>query len=128
RKFKNLLYGDTHPYGYSSEKRFLEAIDRNVLLEYFKQEVQSKQPTIFLSGIYDEKEIKFLEEKWGRNVYPSPSSQKQTTPITNKSKDLHRVEKKQAVQSSLMLGHRSINKNHPDYANLAITNTIFGGY
>jgi predicted Zn-dependent peptidase len=38
------------------------------------------------------------------------------------------MDKKDSVQSSIMIGNATINKYHPDFDKLSVVNTVFGGY
>lgn len=127
RKYRNLIFGDTHPYGYASEERFLKNLTKEDIIDYYQNEVQGKKPTIFISGTYDETDINFIQELFENNTYRKETlsprvSDKFSHPLH------HKIEKSNSSQSSLAIGHASINKLHPDFPLLSITNTIFGGY
>lgn len=127
RKFRNLIFGDTHPYGYASEERFLKNLSRADIIEYYQNEVQEKKPTIFISGTFEETDIDFIRQLFENTSYALEekiiyNSEKIAHPL------IHKIEKNNTSQSSLAIGQASINKLHPEFALLSITNTIFGGY
>lgn len=128
RAYRNAVFGKNHPYGYSSEISFIDRLNQDDIVHYFNKEVRYKKPVIFLSGTYDDTEIRLLESIFSGITYPEANSDI-LHPVEATEVSLHqKIKKKGAVQSSLSIGHRSINKQHPDFAQLSLTNTIFGGY
>src|SRR5690606_23245225 len=49
-------------------------------------------------------------------------------PAIRNEADLIFIEKPQALQSAIRLGHRSIQRSHPDFPGFQVLNTALGGY
>ncbi len=128
RAYRNAVFGKNHPYGYSPEISFIDELKHEDILSYFVEEVKNKKPVIYLSGTYDDSEIRLLESIFSGIDYPEKSIELFHS-IEKNGDPLHqKINKKGAAQSSLAIGYRSINKQHPDFAVMSLTNTIFGGY
>ncbi|MCO5229994.1 MAG: insulinase family protein [Chitinophagales bacterium] len=127
KTFRNALFGPVHPYGYSPDKQWIDRLTLQEIKDYFLNQVQNKKPTIYISGSYDNNEIQILEQIFGQKEYSDSSSARQHI-VKSSSQQIFEVYKSGSVQSSLIVGKRSINKTHPDFARLSLTNVIFGGY
>lgn len=128
RACRNNVFGPRHPYGYSSEISFIDELRSEEIFNYFTQQVRNKKPTIYLSGTYDNNEIKMLETIFS-GYQPEESSDKASyIPDTEPLNPVQKIIRKDAAQSSIAMGKKAINKMHPDFAGLSLTNTIFGGF
>lgn len=128
RKFYDSLFGSTR-YGQSVTDELLKGLERDDLLRLYKQQIQPKNATLFLSGNIT-KEVLFsfrnyFEEQWKGDVaiQSVPYIQK-----LNLDTDLVKIDKAGALQSSIRLGKVGIKRSHADYPALQFVNTLFGGF
>lgn len=128
RKFYDSLFGSTR-YGQSVTDELLKGLERDDLLRLYRQQIQPKNATLFLSGNIS-KEVLFsfrnyFEEQWKGDVaiQSVPYIQK-----LNLETDLVKIDKAGALQSSIRLGKVGIKRSHADYPALQFVNTLFGGF
>ncbi|WFB62260.1 pitrilysin family protein [Sphingobacterium sp. WM] len=128
RKFYDSLFGSTR-YGQSVTDELLKGLERDDLLRLYRQQIQPKNATLFLSGNIS-KEVLFsfrnyFEEQWKGDVaiQSVPYIQK-----LNLDTDLVKIDKAGALQSSIRLGKVGIKRSHADYPALQFVNTLFGGF
>lgn len=128
RKFYDSLFGSTR-YGQSVTDELLKGLERDDLLRLYRQQIQPKNATLFLSGNIT-KEVLFsfrnyFEEQWKGEVaiQSVPYIQK-----LNLETDLVKIDKAGALQSSIRLGKVGIKRSHADYPALQFVNTLFGGF
>ncbi|MGB7527176.1 M16 family metallopeptidase [Sphingobacterium cellulitidis] len=128
RKFYDSLFGSTR-YGQSVTDELLKGLERDDLLRLYRQQIQPKNATLFLSGNIT-KEVLFsfrnyFEEQWKGEVaiQSVPYIQK-----LNLDTDLVKIDKAGALQSSIRLGKVGIKRSHADYPALQFVNTLFGGF
>lgn len=128
RKFYDSLFGSTR-YGQSVTDELLKGLERDDLLRLYRQQIQPKNATLFLSGNIS-KEVLFsfrnyFEEQWKGEVaiQSVPYIQK-----LNLNTDLVKIDKAGALQSSIRLGKVGIKRSHADYPALQFVNTLFGGF
>ncbi|WP_392469302.1 M16 family metallopeptidase [Sphingobacterium cellulitidis] len=128
RKFYDSLFGSTR-YGQSVTDELLKGLERDDLLRLYRQQIQPKNATLFLSGNIS-KEVLFsfrnyFEEQWKGEVaiQSVPYIQK-----LNLETDLVKIDKAGALQSSIRLGKVGIKRSHADYPALQFVNTLFGGF
>ena len=127
RVLKNSIFGKYHPYGYESEQDYIDQLSLEEIKNYFQKEVQSQKPTIYISGSFGDEEIKFLEKLFSEETY-IPQQENVQHVITPSSNYIQNIKKEKSAQTSIAIGSTSIHKTHEDYAQLSLTNTIFGGY
>lgn len=128
RKFYDSLFGSTR-YGQSVTDELLKGLERDDLLRLYRQQIQPKNATLFLSGNIT-KEVLFsfrsyFEEQWKGDVAI------QSVPYIQKldlNTDLVKIDKAGALQSSIRLGKVGIKRSHADYPALQFVNTLFGGF
>ncbi|MCZ2394256.1 MAG: insulinase family protein [Chitinophagales bacterium] len=127
KSFRNALFGETHPYGYIPDKQWVERLNLQEIKEYFLHQVQNKKPTIYIAGSYDHQVIQEIKQLFAQKQYAKPLPARQHLIYSNPQFHFE-LNKKGSIQSSIAMGKRSINKMHPDFAKLSLTNVIFGGY
>ena len=128
RRFYKQLFGDTR-YGNAVTEQLLQDLVRADLIRLYKQQIQPKNATLFLSGNITTEVLKsfrnYFEEQWTGDV------QIEKLPFVQKldhSPEILQIEKKGALQSSIRLGKIGIQRAHADYPALQFVNTLFGGF
>ncbi len=81
----------------------------------------------FVGDISPDEALKKLEEKFGGWKGNTGIIKNFELPMLN-APSVVMTKKEGAVQSSLRVGHVSINREHPDFIKVSVMNTIYGGY
>ena len=124
RAFNKALFG-TSPYGQVAEEPDFERINRDDIVDFYADFYKGTRPTIFLVGQVEDRLIDQLNEwsKGIKNHLPDNALQldKQKTGLIHETKE-------GALQSAVRVGRLLFGKNHPDYFNFQVLNTVLGGY
>ncbi len=104
-------------------------MDREDIARLYRQQIQPKNATLFLSGNITPEVLfsfrNYFEDQWQGEV------QIKHTPFIQKAGhnlELLKVDKPGALQSSIRLGKIGIKRSHADYPALQFVNTLFGGF
>lgn len=130
KKFAELIFGNTHPYGYNIQEQDYDKLKREDTYNFYKTSYTAKDAIIIVSGKVTDANLQLLDTYFGS----IPSSMIETKNLVSESlKDIkgtgpHLVEMKQAVQSALRIGRLLFTRSHPDYCGMQVVNTILGGY
>jgi len=121
------LYGADHPYGYNSNEEIYHDLNRDDLIDYYSSNYGSDNRTIILSGKITEDIKDQVREAFGMKYhktipisYPEPSF----TP----TRLIKRIKAEDDLQCAIKIGCKLFKRNHPDFADMFILNTILGGY
>lgn len=129
RIFKTVLYKNT-PYE-NDPDGFIESINSintNDLFRFVKNYYSSKNLIIAVVGDFDEDEVlKKIEEKY--STIRSETKYDNFEFINNKKDKtkVYLIEKDDASQTNLHIGHLGIKRNNPDYLNVSFLNNLLGG-
>jgi predicted Zn-dependent peptidase len=129
REFNEQLFGTQHPYGQKAELADYSNVDRNNVVEFHKAHYHPGNCRIFISGKVADSDIELLNKTLGdKNWQSNDLSCFNNLNIGSFKKSERIILKEGATQSAIRLGKLVINRDHPDYFNLDIVNTILGGY
>ena len=130
RRFSDLFYGATHPYGSYFGVAELETLERDDLVDYYRKYLYPGNFSLMVVGRFDEnKMLSMLDATFGHldlkaaNVEKSPAID--AKPVLHTGREY--VEK-EGMQATLRLGHKGLSFRHPDYYQMVVVNTILGGY
>lgn len=117
---RGLVFGN-HPYGTTVGEKDIDIISGNLLQDFFSAHYQPF--SVFVAGSISSEDLRTLTEGLppGTSVTKSPG----------KPTILHgekRIEKKDAVQSSIRMGKSGLLRTDPDFPAFLLTNHILGGY
>ncbi len=130
RNFSQLLFSKDHPYGMHAGKEEIEMIHHQDLRSYFEQHLHNGNFCITVVGNFNSSEVmEVLEKEFGNipiSSTPLPVSYA-NSPVPEPQSIKRRVEVP-GVQSTIRLGHLGINRYHPEFYKMILTNTILGGY
>ncbi len=130
REFKKLIYGADSPYARTVEYETLDNISRQDIIEFYQQYVRPENIILGIVGDFDTKEmqakIASAFGNWQVNL-PQP---KQTIPSAQQKQNgnVFLVERPDATQSNVMLGHLGDTLDNPDYAPLSLMNGVLNGF
>lgn len=126
RLFNAEIFGKDNPYGRIAELGDYDRVERIDLENFYIDHYRQTLPTIFLVGNVDDSLINELNEFTKCfEVIKANKPTLQTFPKIGKR--IHE-EKKGAIQSALRIGKIMFRKDHKDYFDFQILNTILGGY
>ncbi|MEQ8470632.1 MAG: pitrilysin family protein [Marinoscillum sp.] len=122
-KFRELIYGQTHPYGRIITPEQCQLTTREELLA-FAPSVRTK-PQIFVTGQVTEEIIRSVSECLSTIDFNEFPDSEKAEIIGGKSETITR---EGSTQASLRIGGFTIDKHHEDIHRLKITNEILGGF
>jgi predicted Zn-dependent peptidase len=125
-RFKNRIFGNTHPYGIFLTQQHLDEIVREDLVQHHQQHFQPDH--IVASGKLPENLFSLLERLFGQRSFEEKPAANFQYDIPELSERKFRIEKTGALQCAIMMGKPLFNRTHPDYYTAQVANTLFGGY
>lgn len=125
RKFRELLFGASHPYGVYLNEEHLDQINRDALAEYHAQRIPGHFE-ILISGSIDSSTIPVIDKYFGK--VPAVGHPEEGHIDLDFSPKHQNFDKKNSLQSSIRIGRTLIKRNHPDYIDSLVLNEILGGY
>lgn len=131
RKMNAILFGETHPYGQNASLSDFSNLSIAELQSFYSKNYVSENCSIVVCGNPKSSEIKNLIEMLKHNDIQKKSKKiKENTDWTLHSNEQRKyyIEKENAVQSSINIGKIVVNRNHQDFVQLQVLNTILGGY
>lgn len=124
RNIRKNIFGELHPYGATLDQPHLLTIEPNLLHQYFKNRFTLFE--VYVTGKLNPSTRAMLESNLNQLNSNSPSLPREFTATGLDHMQL--IEKSDSIQTSLRLGKRSLNRNHPDYPQLILLNHLLGGY
>ncbi|GJM31523.1 MAG: zinc protease [Saprospiraceae bacterium] len=127
RKITELIFGESHPYGYNSTPETYGALNRDDLEAHFQRCFTIENSVLFLSGKIDDKIIGQLNKHLGqldRKGRPTMN----VLPEIPRNPAKVRIDHPGTVQSAIRIGCRLFDRKHPDFPGMHVLNTLLGGY
>ena len=128
--FSKTLFGDEHPYGRNSSGT-IESVNKitiDDLKNYYKENYLPNQSTLIIVGDVKIEEVQKLVNKylgkmgkWNRKIFTISQ-----TPTIESTKIIL-IDKPQAAQSEIRVGHIGVARNNEDFFAPTLLNTILGG-
>jgi zinc protease len=128
RKITELIFGETHPYGYNSSPEDYAALTRDDLAAFFNRWYVPANCRLFVSGRVDDAVLELLNRHFGqtRKIGGAPVGQLPLSAI-EAPQTVH-IKHPGSLQTAVKIGRRLFARNHPDYNGLFVLNTLLGGY
>ncbi|MFC5411435.1 M16 family metallopeptidase [Larkinella bovis] len=128
RLIREKVFGKNHPYGSNQKPETVEAIQREMVEQFYHQHIRQRPFRVVAAGHVTELEIALLNKFFGQqNVEVAVSAHgAEKTIATDPTPVL--VEKEDSLQSSIRLGRLLFNRKHPDYFPMLVFNEVLGGY
>jgi zinc protease len=128
RVFRRVLFGE-HPYGHSvlGERSAIQAIGRKNLKSFYQSFIHPQNAAVLIVGSLTPEDavnrVKSALGTWKRkgDLTPPPQAPSANDP------SVVLVERKDAPQSQLRIGHLGVARTDPDYFALVMCNAILGG-
>ncbi|MDH5609196.1 MAG: insulinase family protein [Cyclobacteriaceae bacterium] len=123
--FNKKLFGENHPYGTILTPDRVMELELGQVTDYYRHQL-FYEPQLLLTGHVEEKEIELVNNMLcipmtlsGGQMGSTGHARKEAEPV---------MASRQSTQASVRLGSRTIGKNHPDFHNLSISNSLLGGF
>lgn len=126
--FKEELFGPNHYIGRSIKEKDIELISSFDLVSFYNKYYKEKEFKIVVAGQINTDIIQIIEKSFGHLVVNSESKDYEKEANARYEGKQILIEKEEALQSSIRIGRRAINRTHSDYFALKVCNTILGGY
>jgi len=121
------LYGEQHPYGRFSREEDFDALTRDQLLEFYNKYYQQGKLVLFVAGRLPADLEALLNENFG-DLLNKPIGENQFS-INNATQKKYRITNDpDGVQGSIRIARPFISRQHPDYMQAQVLNTLFGGF
>lgn len=127
RKITEAIFGKHHPYGYNSQTKLFETIEREFIVNHFENHYRAGNVSIFLSGFPTDNVLEQLNKTLGQNLPKGETAPKSAIIQSLPNQKIH-IPKQNNLQTAIRIGCRTFNRNHSDYKGFYILNTILGGY
>jgi len=125
-KFFQLIYKD-HPYGrFFPTDEMLNSYTIDKVKDFYGKNFGAKRSVLYVAGKFDaasaEKAIEESFSPWkaGPEINYPPATQVRTNEIAT-------IDRKDAPQTTILLGLPTLTPNHADYVPLQVTNSLLGG-
>ncbi len=127
--FFKTIFGQSHPYGAFALPTDYDGLSANDLKSYHTNHIGSQGATIILSGNVSDANIDAVIEHFGTLPWGNSVAQPAQI-VSNAQLEGKQVftQKKGALQSAIRVGRELFTRSHPDYPDLAVANTVLGGY
>ena len=121
------LYGEYHPYGKFSRAEDFDAIERQQLIDFYKEYYQQGKLIIFVAG----KLPADIESVVNQNFGNLPNATKPTKKIIinqSEQKKFRITNDAEGMQGSIRIARPFPNRHQPDFLKVQMLNALFGGF
>jgi zinc protease len=126
KKFREIIFGSRFPYGKEISEEHVERLEPvDKLREYFKSIFFNKIEIVASGNIFDD-QIELINDQFGSFESKTFADVHHPVPTYKPAKVV--IVREKSSQSSIRIGKRLFNKNHPDYLKMLMVNEILGGY
>jgi zinc protease len=129
RVFPRVLYGTGHPYGRFTTEESIKSVTRDDVIAFHRAYYKPGRALITVAGDVTAAEVKPAIEK-ALGAWPGggerPAFQYPSLPDRSKT-TIYLVDKPEAAQSTVLIGHPGPPRSTPDYYALQVMNTMLGG-
>ena len=125
KNFQKILFENEKAYATTLEVEDYDKLQREDLIAFHSNYYLNGLRKVVVVGDVDQSSIEYIID----NCRPIVSKKEHSFSaiIKNKPEEL-RIPKKDAIQSAIRIGRTLFNKNHPDYLDFLVLNTLLGDY
>lgn len=127
-KLSQMMFGNSHPYGYLIEKEDFDKLTPSKLKTFYEENYNLANAKIIISGKITPDDIQIMNGYFGKSIYKSTSEAFKQFEIIPHNGRISFIERPDTVQSAIRIGKVFANKKDPDYTGLTLLNVILGGY
>jgi zinc protease len=130
RKIDEFLFGYAHPYGYYNTESTVAEVTSDALRAFVKNYYSSARCRMFVAGNYSDDVIQAIETEFGNEAWNSTDAMPTPThAVKSEVQKVHRIQNDpKAMQGAIRIAKPFVNRQHPDFAQLILLNTVYGGY
>jgi predicted Zn-dependent peptidase len=121
-----LFFGPDHPYGYNSSEALYKKITPDHVRSHYESLFGAGNMSIFVSGRPSSENLDLLNTIFGSWDKYIKIEEPHLTTWTSEVQPYHLRGKNQ--KSAIRIGRKMFNRNHPDFGNFFVLNTLLGGY
>jgi zinc protease len=127
--FLNAVYGPEHPYGFVElgTEESNRALTRDQLIRFYQSGYHAASASLVVAGDITESGLRTLAEKYLGKWKGGESGAGISPPAASPQRRIVIVERPDAPQTVLRIGHIGVSRANPDYAALEVMNTALGG-
>ncbi len=127
RAFRRAVYGN-HPYGrlVTGTENTIDRIKREDLIEFHSTYYRPNNTILSVAGDVTENEVKELFDRYLHQWHHSKIPDKKSTRDV-KSKERVILIDKDLTQANIIIGHKGLKREDPDYYTVSVMNYILGG-
>ena len=127
-RLRKVLYG-SHPYAQVSPTfEQVTAYTREQLQDVYRDFFTPENAILILVGDFDPAAaLKTAEQVFGAWSGKKPAGEESAAPPVPKGRRVYLVDLPGSVQTQILCGCHSINRKHPDWIKLGLTNSLYGG-
>jgi zinc protease len=127
--FSEALYGSNHPYGFTDvgTEESNRTITQDLLKRFYRSGYFAANSAMVAAGDITESEFRSLAEKYFGQWNGTGSLSEITSVAAGPQQRIIIVEKPDAPQTVLRIGHIGVSHSNPDYAAIDVMNTALGG-
>lgn len=123
------LFGEDHPYGKYTNPEDLDALNSQLLKDFFNQYYLNGQCVIFVSGKLPADIETQLNNAFGNLSLKPFNNQLSTIMQTPAAEKKYRIQNDaDGVQGAIRIARHFPNRHHPDFMKVMVLNTVFGGF
>jgi zinc protease len=125
-KFRSIIYKD-HSYGrYFPTEAMLNSYTLDMAKGFYEKNIGAKRTVVYAVGKFDEGAVKkAIEEAFGKWKEGPEVNYPIATPV--KTNEVAMIDRKDAPQTTVLLGLPTLDQSKPDYLPLQVTNSLLGG-
>lgn len=128
KKLSEVLFGANHPYAQMTKASDFDAITKDDLVQFYQQYYRSGNCRILAAGRLEDNLTEMLNAHFGGSDWSGNKPVEKRVDQISSAEKIHRVVKKDAIQSAIRIGRLGVQKDHSDYLGLQVLNTILGGF
>ena len=123
------VFGEQHPYGKYTNPEDLDALNSELLKDFFKQYYLNGQCVIFVSGKLPADIEDQLNNSFGNLSLKPFNNQLQTIIQSPAAEKKYRIQNDaEGVQGAIRIARPFPTRHHPDFMKVMVLNTVFGGF
>jgi len=129
RKFFEVIFGASHPYGRMMTLEKYEQIDRQLIADFHQYHYFAQNCRMIVSGKVGNNLVALMNQYFGGNDWSADNTIiANACPIQPNPEHHYQISKPDALQSAIRMGKPWVTRLHPDFAGLQFLVTLFGGY